>query len=196
MSFMTSRKDRRQELRRQAILELAEIFFARQGIAATTLDQIGAELGVTRASLYYYYKDKDDLVVAVLQKALDKMNRKAAREMAGLDDPLLKLKAKARSYALATVSMRPGKIISYSFDFLMQIPEAAILLRNDMDSIRILLDEALHQGLIRDVDLTIFTRLLYDALNRTPMLCAVDGASAENVFDRIWDIFLGGIEQT
>ena len=192
---MTSRKDRRQELRRQAILEVAEAYFARQGVASTTLDQVGAELGVTKASIYYYYKNKDDLVLAVLQKSLEKINRKAALGIRGLADPLEKLKVKAHTYALATVSMPSGKIISSSFDLLMANDNTAALLISDMQAMETLIREAEHSGLIRDIRPAVATRLLYEALNKIPKWCTLEAASAGDVFENVWTIFIQGIRK-
>ncbi len=192
---MTTRKDRRQELRRQSILAVAEIFFARQGVLATTLDQIGAELGVTRASLYYYYKDKDDLVVAVLRKALEGINRKAAQEMQGVSDPLQKLQIRGRIHALATVQTGSGKLIASSFDLLMRSEASAALLNEDMQHIRALLGEAQDMGLIGDIDLAVATRFFYGALNSISAWCGAESKAAEDVFESVWALFLGGLKR-
>jgi AcrR family transcriptional regulator len=54
---------------RDAILDAAERLFGRQGFAATTIKQIGAEAGVNTALLYYYFEDK----LALYRAALDRV---------------------------------------------------------------------------------------------------------------------------
>jgi AcrR family transcriptional regulator len=53
---------------RDAILDAAERLFGRQGFAATTIKQIGAEAGVNTALLYYYFEDKLALYRAALER--------------------------------------------------------------------------------------------------------------------------------
>jgi AcrR family transcriptional regulator len=52
-----SKRDRK----RQEILHCAAILFNTRGARGTTLTDITAELGLTKTSLYYYVKNKDDL---------------------------------------------------------------------------------------------------------------------------------------
>lgn len=48
------------------VLEAACLLFARQGVRATTLDEIGAAAGVGRGQLYHFFADKADLVADVV----------------------------------------------------------------------------------------------------------------------------------
>jgi AcrR family transcriptional regulator len=56
---------------RSAILAAAAQLFARQGLAATTIKEIGAEAGVNPALLYYYFASKEALYLAVLQGMIE-----------------------------------------------------------------------------------------------------------------------------
>jgi AcrR family transcriptional regulator len=55
--------------RRQQILDAATRAFARTGFAATSLDDIGAEAGVSHVILYRHFASKADLYRAVLDRA-------------------------------------------------------------------------------------------------------------------------------
>lgn len=59
------------------ILSAAEKVIHEKGIADTTLDDIAHEVGVTRATLYSYFKNKRDLVVSTI-----------LRQITGFFDPL------------------------------------------------------------------------------------------------------------
>ena len=48
------------------VLEAACLLFARDGVRATTLDEIGAAAGVGRGQLYHFFADKADLVADVV----------------------------------------------------------------------------------------------------------------------------------
>ncbi|MBK1667115.1 hypothetical protein CKO28_03530 [Rhodovibrio sodomensis] len=54
---------------RAAILDAAEAVIEREGIPATTLNQIGREAGVTRGAIYWHFKDKEDLLDAMVARA-------------------------------------------------------------------------------------------------------------------------------
>jgi len=55
---------------RAQILESAETIFAAKGYAATRLEDIAADVGIRRASLVYYFRDKQELYDAVLTEVI------------------------------------------------------------------------------------------------------------------------------
>jgi TetR/AcrR family transcriptional regulator, cholesterol catabolism regulator len=57
--------------RRDEILAIAARIFARQGIASTTVRDIGEEAGILSGSLYHHFASKDDIVEEILRAALD-----------------------------------------------------------------------------------------------------------------------------
>jgi AcrR family transcriptional regulator len=67
--------------RREQILAAATQAFARSGFAATSLDDIAAEAGITRVILYRHFDSKSDLYQAVL-------DRMCARLDANVDEPV------------------------------------------------------------------------------------------------------------
>lgn len=73
------RKEADTQRRMKEIQEVALRLFSTRGYAGTTLDAVAAELGYTKQALYYYFKNKDDLVrsliASTLGKALETMNR-------------------------------------------------------------------------------------------------------------------------
>ncbi|WP_230686391.1 TetR/AcrR family transcriptional regulator [Catellatospora vulcania] len=62
---------RRRRAGREQLLAAALHLFARDGIQATSLQDIANEAGVTKAGLYYHYKTKDEIVLDVLKPLLD-----------------------------------------------------------------------------------------------------------------------------
>lgn len=62
------RRMRRAE-RREQILAAATRAFARAGFAATSLDDVAAEAGITRVILYRHFESKADMYRAVLDRA-------------------------------------------------------------------------------------------------------------------------------
>lgn len=71
----TSVRDRasEREEKREAVLHAAAQAFSRNGYYRTSLDQIAERLGITKPTLYYYAKNKEDLIAAVMERALEQM---------------------------------------------------------------------------------------------------------------------------
>jgi TetR/AcrR family transcriptional regulator len=91
---------------RAAILDAAERIFAEAGDAGARTDAIAAAAGVNKALLYYYFKSKDGLYRAVLEKHLKEFHHQA--------DEILDAKGSARSTVLRYVEMH--------FDFMSSRP--------------------------------------------------------------------------
>ncbi|GIF98281.1 TetR family transcriptional regulator [Catellatospora citrea] len=62
---------RRRRAGREQLLAAALRLFLRDGIQATSLQDIANASGVTKAGLYYHYKTKDEIVLDVLKPLLD-----------------------------------------------------------------------------------------------------------------------------
>ena len=60
--------------KKQEILKAASECFARFGYEKTTLDDIGKMVGLNKASLYYYYKNKEDIFAEVVLQAGDSLS--------------------------------------------------------------------------------------------------------------------------
>lgn len=54
--------------KKEMILEAAAQCFARFGFDKTTLDDIGGQVGLNKASLYYYYKNKETIYSEVIYR--------------------------------------------------------------------------------------------------------------------------------
>lgn len=61
------------EEKREAVLHAAAQAFGQNGYYRTSLDDIAERLGITKPTLYYYAKNKEDLIVAVMARALQQM---------------------------------------------------------------------------------------------------------------------------
>ena len=66
-----ARKPADQSVSRDAILYAAADVLQRAGYEATTMKDIAAEVNLTAASLYHHFKNKDELLLAVLEAGLD-----------------------------------------------------------------------------------------------------------------------------
>jgi AcrR family transcriptional regulator len=64
-------RQRRKEQRPGEIIEAAVQEFARRGFAATRLEDVAERAGVTKGTIYFYFKDKEDLFKAAARSSLE-----------------------------------------------------------------------------------------------------------------------------
>jgi AcrR family transcriptional regulator len=60
---------------RDSIVEAAETLFQKWGIKKTTMEDIAREAGKGKSSLYYYFKNKEDVLEAVAMAQADRITR-------------------------------------------------------------------------------------------------------------------------
>lgn len=82
MNTVTSRQLLPKAERRAAILRAAAAAFAHKGFAATSMDDVAAEAGITKLIVYRHFSSKEELYEAVLQQVSARL---AEEFVAGLD---------------------------------------------------------------------------------------------------------------
>lgn len=66
--------------KRDQILEAAKTLFNRQGYAKTSVDDIAQAVGMRKSSLYYYYKNKEDLFMCASKSEWELKFKKFEKE--------------------------------------------------------------------------------------------------------------------
>ena len=88
------------------IVETAARVFQAKGYDAGSLDDVAAELGLRKASLYYYVRSKAELLYRVFDRAITTALDSVAGSLA-IDDPRARLAALIRLQAV-TVAQEPS----------------------------------------------------------------------------------------
>ena len=65
--------------------------FSRKGIQNVSLDEVAAQAGVTKGSLYWHYKSKDELLRAACSHYYRTYHRRINSELAHITDPVKRL---------------------------------------------------------------------------------------------------------
>jgi AcrR family transcriptional regulator len=69
-------RDEQHDTKRRAILRTASVLFSEKGFRETSLNDIAGALNVTKPTLYYYVKNKDDILFQCLNTALEDLEAK------------------------------------------------------------------------------------------------------------------------
>ncbi len=100
MAATSLSREARKAQTRDAIVAAATKLFPKQGIEATSLDRIAAEVGLTKGAIYAHFDGKDDLVEAVALASGVVVGPEA------LFDPEIPLKEGVRDIALQLATIR------------------------------------------------------------------------------------------
>lgn len=98
MSELAQRREEEKEQRRAEIIDAAEAVYADVGWDAATIDQVAKKARLSRALVYVYFRDKQDLHLAIVERALENLY---ARFVAATREPatgIAKVEAIGRAY--------------------------------------------------------------------------------------------------
>jgi AcrR family transcriptional regulator len=105
MSYIAERRVEEKERRRTEILDAAEALYAVKGWDAVTVDQVARRARLSRALVYVYFKDKQELLFAVGERAMVLLRDRFMAASAGQSLGLEKIEAIGRAY------------MAYAFEF-------------------------------------------------------------------------------
>ena len=87
-----------------------------------------------------------------------------------------------------------GYFIAMNLDYLTNDKTTARMMRVQEEMARNLLQEAITTGEIREVDVTVAVKMLYSSLNAIARWQKPEHGSMQEVFEKIWDIFIRGMK--
>jgi AcrR family transcriptional regulator len=101
---VTARAEQAARTRRR-ITEAALALFTERGYDGTSLNDVAARAGITKANVYYYFRAKSDLVADVARPAYDLLDR-ALDDAEALSDPAQRMELLTDRYVEMTLSRR------------------------------------------------------------------------------------------
>lgn len=83
---MAGRPNRAAEQRRR-VLDASVDIFSRRGYRATSMNEIAAEVGLSKPTLYHYFRSKEDILVQLYEDVMEQSVSSARAIMAAAPDP-------------------------------------------------------------------------------------------------------------
>ena len=141
------RRTRIQQEKRELILEAALEVFSAHGFRGSTIDQIAEAAGMSKPNLLYYFRRKEDIHTALMQRLLDTWLA-PLRDFDNVGDPLTEL----RSYLRRKLEMArdyPRESRLFANEILQGAPRIMPMLEGEL---RTLVDEKAEviKGWMRD----------------------------------------------
>ena len=63
------------DITKAKILETAERLFSEKGFDATSIDAISKSVGINKATIYYHFKDKNEILISLFEAILKELNQ-------------------------------------------------------------------------------------------------------------------------
>lgn len=184
------------ELKRQAVLQTAAQLFNERGFHATSLDDIAERLHVSKPTLYYYVKSKDDILLECVRIALGMMKEEIDGVRRAGGRALDQLEACMRSYS-NIVTQEFGRCVIRIGEDPLPAPLRKELrrLKSGIDQeFRRLIAEGIEEGSLAPCDPKMAAFMVAGALSWVGRWYRTDGElTPEQIADQGVALLLGGI---
>ena len=127
------------------VLDAAAQLFSKNGFKETTTRDISAIANLNAGSLYYHFKSKDELLLAVYEEGVRRVTEHVLAAVAGVTDPWLRLEAILRGHLESILEQSPyaSVIVRVLPQSVPAVQKQLIRLRDSYESIYIEAIEAL-----------------------------------------------------
>jgi AcrR family transcriptional regulator len=160
------------------------------------MDDIAEELLLTRGSLYYYFRDKEEILALCHETALEAMLDVTGRVRASHLPPEKALRRIVVEHARVMVDKFHGTALALQFDALDPKRRQGVVSARDAyeRSVRDVIAEGIAKKVFRPVDPKLATFAILGAINwLARWYRAGGGASADEVGEAFADLFLEGL---
>jgi len=96
--------------RQGQILEVAARVFCERGYEATSMGDVAAAVGMTKAGLYHHIAGKEDLLAAIMSYGMDLFEEQVLARTEGIADPLERLRQTLKGHLLLVLRDRPKEV--------------------------------------------------------------------------------------
>ncbi len=189
---MPAERDRTIEIYTKA----AEIFHE-QGFDATSMSSIASAVDLTKAGLYYYIESKEDLLYAIMDFAMERLETIVIEPSRAIADPHKRLQSIITRHGRLLIEGNNAiTILTDEIDGLKPKHRKQILDRKRayLDLVRSTLDALQADGKLRDVNTTVAAFSLFGMLLWLPRWFRSAGElTGEQVVEQIVSIVAGGL---
>lgn len=186
--------------KRTAILRAATRVFARNGYFNSKVADIAHEAGVADGTVYLYFRNKDDVLISLVNQMMDEFISAGRARIAKLKDPRDKIRTIARMHLESLGADRDLAIVfqvelRQSTKFMEQF--SATKMAEYFGVIRQAIEEGQRQGLFRrQLNPKVVAKILFGALDEmaTNWILSNKNYDLGSFADPVIDVFLNGVQ--
>jgi TetR/AcrR family transcriptional regulator, fatty acid metabolism regulator protein len=185
--------------KREAILRAATSVFAEKGFFNSKVADIAKAAGVADGTVYLYFKNKDDVLHSIFDRAMDEFIADGRRELSILERPDEKLRRIAELHLERLSADRNLAIVFQvelrgSIKFMQEFSAAGF--SEYLDIIKATIDEGQKSGVFRsDLKPIVGAKMFYGALDEmvTNWILSSKKYPLTPMADEVLKIFFGGL---
>jgi TetR/AcrR family transcriptional regulator, cholesterol catabolism regulator len=184
---------------RVEILKAAAAAFRKLGYHGATVEEIAAALHMKKGNLYYYFRNKEEILFACHQYSLDRL-------LAILDDiersgvsPDQKLRRLISAFVHTILDELHGTALGLDLEALSPAHLRTVIVRRDRfdKGMREVLKEGIRSGTFVYADAKLLSFAILGAVNWIPRWYNPDGPStSQEIADKFADYLIGGLRRT
>ncbi|HEX8028538.1 MAG TPA: TetR/AcrR family transcriptional regulator [Vicinamibacterales bacterium] len=191
MSRQPAANDRRTE-----ILKSAAAAFRRRGYHGASVDEIASALEMTKGNLYYYFKNKEEILFACHEYSLDKLLTLMADVQAEAASPEARLRRLMLAFVHLILDDLHGTALTLDPEALSPpLLKRVIAKRDQFDhGIRSIIKEGIDKGVFKPGDPKMIEFAMMGAVNWIPKWFDPEGpATSEQIGDAFANYLVGGL---
>ena len=183
---------------RVEILKSAAIAFRRLGYHGATVEQIAAALKMKKGNLYYYYRNKEEILLACHQYSLDRLLallEDVEHSDAAPDDKLRRLIV---SFVHTILDELHGTALFLDLEALTSAHRKLVVARRDQfdHGMRRVIEDGVSTGVFGRIDAKLLSFAILGAVNWIPRWYQPNGpASSQDIADQFADYLIGGLKR-
>lgn len=184
-------------MNRDIILEAAAQIFTQKGFHAASMQDIAEAVRLQKGSLYYHVNSKQEILLEILDRALDLLTERLEAVLQLPESPKEKLRKAMRSYLETLAEYRnPASVLLLEYRSLEPDLQARHIEKRDhFEKLwRGLIQAGVEEGQFRGHDVAMSTRAILGAMNQAIVWYRPDGSlSAGEIADIFSDLFINGL---
>jgi AcrR family transcriptional regulator len=182
---------------RVEILKAAATSFRKLGYHGATVEQIATALRMKKGNLYYYFRNKEEILFACHQYSLDRLVH-LLEEINETDlEPDEKLRRLIVAFVHTILDELHGTALFLDLEALTPAHLKTVILRRDRfeHGVRTLLEEGIAKGLFASGHPKLLAFALFGAVNWIPRWFNPEGpATSQQIADLFADFFIRGLQ--
>ena len=154
--------------KRLAVLQTAAHLFLEQGFRKTSMSELAARLEITKPALYYYFRNKEDLLVECYRAGVAEMEGLLNEAVLHTGSGLEKVRAYLHAYATSVASREFGRCVAMLDDDDLSAKakrDVRALKRRTDSTLREFIQQGIDDGSIRPCDVKLAAFAMAGAIN-------------------------------